>query len=593
MDKRNRQKRRTAGALISTLLPGGNVAASPTAKRAAAMANASNSSANGAAAVDSQRQEQQQQLGDFNGSSSYNNNEQYYHAPDSPSHNNNHHHNNTPASPSKPSSAQPRPTLKIPPRGIGPITDPHENDVLCGRGGRINSHEGNVRFRTLVHSRKKTYLAKETRKLQKAHIAANIVQTIRSLEPAGRFLKEDSSGMWYDIGDAKAIKKVGQALREDAPDFREDGEDDDDSAAQPPSKALKKSPLLAAQQQQYLNEFSMVPGGAVDAAAAVGAFGFGAAQSASFQPNVALPRFSGAAAAAIRENATEQELLYAQQQQHAFLQNEAFGRQFHPASVFAGGNNVLVGSNHDGSSLISGLSNPTLLSGMSLSSGGVSDQQLASLARAQQQQSAQLMQQQQQQQAAFDALNPMVRANQLQHLRNQWAATQMQMQPQQQQQQQQQQLMAAQQAAAAAPSDYSRFMLVRAGLVSNSGSNLGGSSGLGSSAATSGPGAGIPGGSGERAQRSDSMSWTGNGSGHTLNEQLLAAAAADGREDDAYMERDRLYRNGRGGLPGASTESVLSNGDDTYPSMAESIMSDLSENLIALDLAEPKLLDQI
>ena len=36
----------------------------------------------------------------------------------------------------KKSKAQPRPQVQIPPRGIGPVTDPNRNDVLCGRGGR-------------------------------------------------------------------------------------------------------------------------------------------------------------------------------------------------------------------------------------------------------------------------------------------------------------------------------------------------------------------------------------------------------------------------------------------------------------------------
>jgi hypothetical protein len=126
-----------------------------------------------------------------------------------------------PASGQRRSTAQPRPVLTVPPKGIGPIADPNVNDVLCGRGGRINSHPGNVQFRDVIHRKKKEYLAPTTKKLQKAHIAAGIVQDIRTMDPPGRFLKEEKgSGMWYDIGDAKAIKKTGQALREDAPDIR-------------------------------------------------------------------------------------------------------------------------------------------------------------------------------------------------------------------------------------------------------------------------------------------------------------------------------------------------------------------------------------
>lgn len=66
------------------------------------------------------------------------------------------------------STAQPRPVLNIPPKGIGPIADPNVNDVLCGRGGRINSHAGNVQFRDIIHSKKKAYLAPTTKKTRES-----------------------------------------------------------------------------------------------------------------------------------------------------------------------------------------------------------------------------------------------------------------------------------------------------------------------------------------------------------------------------------------------------------------------------------------
>ena len=121
------------------------------------------------------------------------------------------------------STAKPRPIFHVPPRGIGPITEPNKNDVLCGRGGRINNHAGNVQFRYIIQAKKKQYLNLSTKKLEKAHIAASIVHDIRTMmDPPGRFLKEDrvGLGLWFDIGDASAIKKTGQALREDAPDIR-------------------------------------------------------------------------------------------------------------------------------------------------------------------------------------------------------------------------------------------------------------------------------------------------------------------------------------------------------------------------------------
>jgi hypothetical protein len=97
-------------------------------------------------------------------------------------------------------SAAPGPTIHIPPRGIGSVYSPERNDVLCGRGGRVQSHSGNVQFHDLVQLRKVDYLSDKTKKLEKAHIAASIVRQIREMEPPGRFLKEDPDGSWYDIG---------------------------------------------------------------------------------------------------------------------------------------------------------------------------------------------------------------------------------------------------------------------------------------------------------------------------------------------------------------------------------------------------------
>jgi len=113
------------------------------------------------------------------------------------------------------SKATPRPVVTVPPRGIGPVLEPNKNDVLCGRGGKICSYSGNIQFRDIVNKTKDHYLAKSTKKMAKAHIAAKIVHQIRSMVPPGRFLKEDKKGgPWYDIGDERAIKKVCQALRE-------------------------------------------------------------------------------------------------------------------------------------------------------------------------------------------------------------------------------------------------------------------------------------------------------------------------------------------------------------------------------------------
>lgn len=100
------------------------------------------------------------------------------------------------------------------------IVEPSENDVLCGRGGSINSHPGNERFRILVEKRKRVYLTARFKR-EKRLIASSIVSEIAGLSPPGRFLSRDGkSGLWEDIGEEKARDKTSQALRENAPSIR-------------------------------------------------------------------------------------------------------------------------------------------------------------------------------------------------------------------------------------------------------------------------------------------------------------------------------------------------------------------------------------
>jgi hypothetical protein len=98
---------------------------------------------------------------------------------------------------------------------------PNENDVLCGRGGSINSHLGNEKFRTFVEKRKRVYLTARFKR-EKRLIASSIVTEIRNMDPPGRFLAKTGgkNGYWYDIGDEKARDKTSQALRENAPTIR-------------------------------------------------------------------------------------------------------------------------------------------------------------------------------------------------------------------------------------------------------------------------------------------------------------------------------------------------------------------------------------
>jgi len=89
----------------------------------------------------------------------------------------------------------------------------------------VNGREGNVRYRNLVNSVKTEYLSPQTRKLEKSHVAARVVYTIRKYN--GRFLKFDNAtGYWYEIGDKAAFRKTGQALREGAPQLRSEEKED-------------------------------------------------------------------------------------------------------------------------------------------------------------------------------------------------------------------------------------------------------------------------------------------------------------------------------------------------------------------------------
>ncbi|KAL7469225.1 hypothetical protein ACHAXS_009482 [Conticribra weissflogii] len=100
---------------------------------------------------------------------------------------------------------------------IGP---PHPHDVLCGRGGGSNNHPGNESFRELVNEVKVPYV--NCPKREKPLIARRIVEAVRNQSPPGRFLQKDmDTGLWNDIGDAKAREKTSQALREGAPIIRD------------------------------------------------------------------------------------------------------------------------------------------------------------------------------------------------------------------------------------------------------------------------------------------------------------------------------------------------------------------------------------
>lgn len=108
------------------------------------------------------------------------------------------------------------------------IQKPGPHDVLLGRGGGTNNHEGNVLFRQLVNDHKVRYLA--CNKVDKPKVARDVVALWRKQDPPGRFLCrkdetkrgpgsiKDDSNIWIEVGDKKAREKASQCLRERTPD---------------------------------------------------------------------------------------------------------------------------------------------------------------------------------------------------------------------------------------------------------------------------------------------------------------------------------------------------------------------------------------
>lgn len=112
-----------------------------------------------------------------------------------------------------------------------PSSEITPNDVLCGRGGNINSHPGNERFRRMVESKKRLYLTSRFKR-EKRVIACNIVDEIKAQN--GRFLakievtgskrgrKKAPDPGWYEVDIEKAREKTSQALRENATEIRKE-----------------------------------------------------------------------------------------------------------------------------------------------------------------------------------------------------------------------------------------------------------------------------------------------------------------------------------------------------------------------------------
>lgn len=64
------------------------------------------------------------------------------------------------------------------------IAEPHENDVLMGRGGKNNQHSGNERLRGLARVHCQQY--RSSSKKEKSNLSRELVKQMRSLDPPAR-----------------------------------------------------------------------------------------------------------------------------------------------------------------------------------------------------------------------------------------------------------------------------------------------------------------------------------------------------------------------------------------------------------------------
>jgi len=87
---------------------------------------------------------------------------------------------------------------------------PKDVDVLCGRGGLINKHPGNVVYRKIVDYNKPFY--QSVHKKHRILVSQSIVQSI--LNFGGRFMIMEKGKDWTEIGFKRAVQKTSQALRE-------------------------------------------------------------------------------------------------------------------------------------------------------------------------------------------------------------------------------------------------------------------------------------------------------------------------------------------------------------------------------------------
>ena len=87
------------------------------------------------------------------------------------------------------------------------------------RGGAINNHPGNIRFRQFIQQFKHQYMTES--KQSKPYVAVRVIEAVKNSNPPGRFLVKYPGG-YLECGDDRAREKAKQALREGAAKMRKE-----------------------------------------------------------------------------------------------------------------------------------------------------------------------------------------------------------------------------------------------------------------------------------------------------------------------------------------------------------------------------------
>lgn len=88
------------------------------------------------------------------------------------------------------------------------------------RGGAINNHPGNMRFRQFIQQFKHQYMIES--KQSKPYVAVRVIEAVKNSNPPGRFLVKYPGG-YLECSDDRAREKAKQALREGAAKMRKEG----------------------------------------------------------------------------------------------------------------------------------------------------------------------------------------------------------------------------------------------------------------------------------------------------------------------------------------------------------------------------------